>query len=286
MNQEVIDIRLVNICNNACLYCLESSLRKKYPLLQLNFEKLSWKSISIYGGNIFAYHDIIDVLEEIKSKWVKIISIQTNWYGLSMDILNRLKDLGVTTINFKFHSLDLQKDYLLAWRPKRYISVKKKLYFLRQMVNMWFIVRINYFITKLNLIDLYKDFLVLYKLEIKDFDYIWPHPFDKVRDFKDLVLIDYENVELKKYFNSFLRNLKKIILINSNLKVFFKKMPFSFFENDNLLFFNWDKTIYSQISKEDMDILDWKVEPYCYPYRCKYCFLKDICSIRNGKLAI
>ncbi len=283
MNQEILNIRLTNWCNNQCLYCLEKSLKYFWKWVKLDFKKLSGKTVSIYGGNLFANNWWQAVLQELVKTNINISSIQTNWYGLDDKGIEFLQDIWVKTVNFKFHSLKTEKDYILAWKPLKFLSTKDKLKLVLRLLKKWFKVRVNYFVTKYNLLDLYQDFTFLYKLGIKDFDFIWPHPFDKVWDFKDIVLIDYKDKENKKIFNNFLVKLSSFLDKDKKLNVNFIKFPCSFFDKVNNKFCNLKSTVLNQISQEDKEIFDWKVNSYCYPKRCNYCFLQDICPILNGK---
>jgi len=281
MCQAIVDLRLVNYCNNNCLYCLEKSLRKLSIWTNIDKRKLKNKSISIYGWNIFVCNGWKKILKDLVDNNIKIFSIQTNGYWFKDEDINFLRNIWVRTINLKLHSLIPYKDYILAWRPKNYYSVKNKVRLILKLLDSGFIVRVNYFVTKLNLIDLYKEFCVLYKIGIKDFDFIGPHPFDEVWDYKDIILIDYMTNENKAIFNKFLEKLSLFMKKDKNLKINFKKFPCSFFYNKNKSFCNLQKTVIEQISEEDKEILNWKVKPYCYPKRCRYCFLQDICSILN-----
>ncbi len=270
-----MDLRLVNTCNNSCLYCLEQSYREKEKYIDINKiisnirNNILKNTLTFYWWNPLLHPDLIQILIYCRNKWYKSIGLLTNTYSLNKFFLYEMIHNWLTTIWFYFNSFDEKNhDKIVNWwislsELENNIELIK-----RSEINYKAIIHIN----KLNIISLYKDLVVLNKKHfVKNFEFINYFPFDRPYDkFKDM--LEYNYNENRIYINLLFKTIEKL-----NLDVKFFKFNKSFFwaYTNYYDFENW---ILKQIWEEDKDRLSVKI-PYCYKERrCYSCFLMDNCK--------
>ena len=67
-----MDIRIVNTCNNNCLYCLEQSLRQKNKYIEYNkiqdiLKKSQDSNLTFYGGNPLLHPQLKEIISFAKN---------------------------------------------------------------------------------------------------------------------------------------------------------------------------------------------------------------------------
>ena len=270
-----MDIRLTTVCNNNCLYCLENSIRNKNISLYDSFKTVP-DSICVYWGNIFVDSKFKEKLLFFKERGCEIDAIQTNWYNLKEN-LSFLKSIWIKTINLKLHSFVNDKiEHALSGNLLS-LNFREKLNLITLILKAGFDLNIAYHVTFLSLRYILLDIKLLDKFSIWSIDFIWPIPFGKAWINKKKVLINFRNKEIIHIVEPLF-----IYLSNKNRKFNFLKFPRRFFGKYGY-FYNFKKTILQQISLEDKQRINWKAIPNCYPYRCDYCFLQDICRFYDRK---
>lgn len=275
-----MDLRIVNTCNNNCLYCLEQSYRLESKFIDKNivFEKIknsNDKIINFYWWNSLLHPDFYEIIKFSSENWFSSIWLLTNTFWITEIKLNSLINLWLNNIWFYFNSFDLSKHNLIV---NSWISLKELL------SNIDIISKTNIFykaiihINKQNIDSIFNDVYILNKkFWVKNFEFINYFPFDRpYDDFEKLLSYDLdENREnIDKLF--------KIIKTN-NLSVNFSKFSLDFFwkYTDFYDFNNW---ILSQIWEEDRIRLN-STNPFCFlENRCKSCFIKDNCKFYVRKI--
>lgn len=205
-----MDLRIVNICNSDCVYCLEQWLRKKKKFLEkkeifsiLTLEK-NRNILSFYWWNPLLHPDLLDIICFAKNLWYKNISLLTNTIWLSNKLVLDLKLAGLTGISFYFHSFLKEKHDLVVRGGIQLDDLIRNIYIIKNS-NLRYkcIIHVN----KQNIKSLYKDTAYLFKkFAITDFEFIKYHLVSRAKkDFK--YILEYKLEEEKKY----LSYLKKII---------------------------------------------------------------------------
>jgi len=270
-----MDLRIVNTCNNNCLYCLEWSLRKKEKFIEKNiiFSKIlsntDRSNITFYWWNPLLHPDIKEIISFCKKSWYKSIWLLTNSYWLSNKNLDDYINSWLTTIWIYFNSFSRENHEKVNWNWISYNELLNNLKLVsNSSINFKLIIHIN----NLNLPNIYKDVYILNKkFWINNIDFVNYFPFDK--PYENKKYLEYSLVDSKKYILLLFTILNKM-----DIKFNFLKFSKDFFFYNTMLY-NFKNWIENQIWEEDYYILNSKEEPFCFvEKRCNICFLKDVCK--------
>ena len=104
-----MDLRIVNTCNNNCLYCLEQSLReeKKYidfKIIESILEKSEEKNLTFYGWNPLLHPELIEIIWCAKKHNFENIWILSNTWSISEKYLDQLILVGLNNFWIYFYS--------------------------------------------------------------------------------------------------------------------------------------------------------------------------------------
>lgn len=270
-----MDLRIVNICNNNCLYCLESSYRDKmffipYDDIVKTITKTSDTIINFYWGNSLMHPDILNIIAFCKKKWFLSVWILSNTYWLDLEKLTLLIDNWLTSFWYYFNSFSKDNHNIVTnWWIEYWLLLKNISLINNSWINSKCIIHIN----KLNLSRLSNDLLILNKkYNIQNFEFINYFPFDKPYTNKNILEYDIWN-NINNINNIF--NIINIIKLNVVFIKFSKDFFWKYKE-----FYSYKKWILKQIWEEDTERLKWKEKPFCLiEKRCDKCFLKDFCNL-------
>lgn len=270
-----MDLRIVNTCNNNCLYCLEQWLRKEWKfiskeiLFQTIFKDSKRDNITFYWGNPLLHPDILEIVKFSYEHWYKWIGLLSNLFWVNKNILDDFLKNWLTTLWIYFNSFSVKNHELANWWGISYDEYLKNLDIVsKSRLNLKIIVHIN----KLNISTIAKDILILNKkYGIINFDFVNYFPFDRPYSNKDLLEYD---VDLNRVnINLLFKVIKKI-----DLHVRFVKFDKIFFWGYTE-YYNFEYWVLRQIWEEDMDRLNSEELPFCYKEnRCSSCFIKDDCK--------
>ncbi len=269
-----MDLRIVNTCNNNCLYCLEKSLRSKDKFIDKKniFEKISDNNdfiINFYWWNSLLHPDFYEIISFCKTKWYSSIWVLTNWEWINEEQLSEFLKLWLTTVWLYFNSFSKNNHQIVNWN---WISYSDYLKVLQKLSKSWINLKIIIHVNNLNIKTLYRDVLILNKKYwVKNIDFVNYFPFDKPYENRDFLeyLLSENKVQILKLFS-----VIEKLWINFNFLKFSKEF---FFWKDS--FYDFEFWVKKQIWEEDLFVLNSKKTPFCYKEkRCKNCFLKDVCS--------
>lgn len=271
-----MDLRIVNTCNNNCLYCLEQPLRWKEPFISKEkifnvLKDVKEKNLTFYGWNPLLHPDLMEIVLFASKVWFKNIGILTNTFWLDKYNLIDFKKNNLTTFGVYFNSFDKEKHSLLV--GKEGIKLRELLSNIKFLKSNKFFVKIIIYVNKQNIENLYKDVIILAtKFKINRFEFINYFPFDRPYE-KYHSLLGY----LPQMYTSSINTLFKTIK-HLKLTVNFAKFPKTFFWN-NIEYYNFQRWIVEQIWEEDEIIINWNKVPFCKTeWRCEFCFLQDYCK--------
>ena len=270
-----MDLRIVNTCNNDCLYCLEGSLRKKEKFIstQKIFQKISEETnkdnIAFFWGNPLLHPDFLKIVEFSKSQGFDSIWFLTNGFWISHTFLEKFKQNWWTTIWFYFHSFDETSHDIITGKSGNYWNFLNNL---KLISASWLNSRCIIHINNGNITNIAKDVLLIFwNYKIDNFDFVNYFPFDK--PYINRKYLDY-SIEI----NGDKIDLLFKVLLKTKVTVNFMKFPKEFFWKYQM-FYNFEKWVISQIWDEDYERLDTDTEPFCYEEkRCNSCFIKDHCK--------
>ena len=95
-----MDLRIVNTCNNNCLYCLEQSLREEKKYIDLNniksvLQESDEKNLTFYGWNPLLHPELIEIIWCAKKNNFENIWILSNTRSINEKYLIKDKNGNV-----------------------------------------------------------------------------------------------------------------------------------------------------------------------------------------------
>lgn len=274
-----MDIRIVNTCNNNCIYCLEQSyrLKRKYIPKDVIYRKIiknKLDSITFYWWNPILHPDLDEIISFCSSVWYNSIWILTNTNSLNIKKLKDLISKWLNSVWFYFNSFDEEKhDFIVNW----WIKLDELLNNIKILKNSWIFLKAIIHINKQNIENLFRDIFILNKKYwIKNIEFINYFPFDRPYEKFDNIL-KYSYSKNRIYIQKLFKVINKL-----NLEINFKKFDKNFFW-DNLEFYDYKNWILNQIWVEDKKRF-LSNSPFCFiDKRCMSCFIKDNCKYYEWK---
>lgn len=268
-----MDLRIVNTCNNNCLYCLEQSLRKKekfidkYSIFDTLCNTENKDILSFYWWNPILHPDLLEIISYAKKIWFNSISILTNTYGLEETYIDKLIYAWINSVSVYFNCFSSARHNLITQGG---IPIDKLLRNISLLNNRQLISKVIIHINKYNIDIIYKDIVVLFtKYKVTKIDFVNYFPFDRPYDsYKES--LQYDILYNRGYIDKMLKVLMKLNIDTTFLK--FRKDFFWVFQS----FYDFDTGIKKQISEEDFIRIRWWNHPICYEKdRCWSCFIQD-----------
>lgn len=265
-----MDFRIVNTCNNDCLFCLERGLRNRKPFLGMSeILEMILKSeddrIWIYWGNPLLHPDFKQIVNELWKTW-KNISVMTNTFWLDNYNLVELKMYGLSGISVFFNSFDENIHNKLTWWS---LPLKKLLKNIDELKSFGLLIKFMINVNSYNIDSIYKDVLLLNKLFwINIFEFSLVFPFDK----------PWENKEMFFDFNEKREKILKLfkVIKSKKIEAYFYKFPKEFFAWFSE-FYDEKRWVEDQIWEEDIETFKEK-NPICLQEkRCVFCYLREVC---------
>lgn len=268
-----MDLRIVNTCNNNCLYCLEQVYRNREKFIDKNIifrEILNSKNkeiLNFYGWNPLLHPDLLEIISFWKSNWFKNISLLTNTFWIDKNFLNDLNKSWLSQIWIYFNSIS---NHNLVSNSN--FDLKDLLKNIEIITKSWTKIKFIIHINKQNISKLYKNILFLVKnFWVFEFEFINYFPFDRPYE-KYKKLLEYDVLENRESIDKLFLVIKK-----SWIKFRFVKFSKDFF-GKYLEFYDFTSWVLNQIWEEDILRLNDE-NPFCFTQkRCKSCFIKDNCK--------
>ena len=128
---KTLRVSLLNSCNLGCVYCVagddnflkknnltsthQSGAQELLPIIKKLDDVLQLETIRLTGGEPLLYHDLIHLVEGIKSIGITAIKLTTNGFLLQR-MAKPLKDAGMQSINVSLDSVDEDVFFLMSKR--------------------------------------------------------------------------------------------------------------------------------------------------------------------------
>lgn len=271
-----MDIRIVNTCDNKCLFCLEQNYRKKNKFINRNeiFNKIfsdkliNETNITFFWWNPLLHPDILEIMSYCKSLGFESIWIITNWNWINIQNIEKYINNGLNSIWIYFNSFNENIQKIISNGEMSVKNIFELLVLLqKKKINIKVIINVN----ALNIKTLYNDVLNLNKkVFIEKFEFINYFPFSKAYENRKILWYHYDmnRESINKLFQ-----ILEVTWVKAN---FYKFDKLFFWEYEK--YYDYNKWILNQIWDEDYKRLK-NNKPYCLiQNRCKYCFIKDNCK--------
>lgn len=220
-----MDIRIVNTCNNNCLYCLEQELRtqQKFYSVESIFDSITtWKdkNITFYWWNPLLHPDIQTIIKSAHNHWVSSIGVLSNTYTLSKENLESLKNAWLTDFWFYFYSFHSKiHEIYSGW----WIALELLLENILLLKASWLRVKAIIHVHKWNIKTLSNDVKILYKkFWITHFEFIDYLIEDRAKKYNQL--LSYSIAENREEINNLFSQIKQL-----NIRVKFVRFKKDFF---------------------------------------------------------
>ncbi len=109
-----LTIEITNCCNERCVHCyLPNKLKDNGEILEIDvikslveeFVEMGGKTVTLTGGEVMLYQDLLDLLHYISEKKLKII-IYSNLIALSEKILQNLKEINISFVKVSLYAVN------------------------------------------------------------------------------------------------------------------------------------------------------------------------------------
>lgn len=217
-----MDIRITHTCNNDCIYCLESSLRKRKKFLdiwdiisQLKTHKKCHPQddvLNFYWGNPLLHPDLQILISQGRELNFRNISLLTNTQGITPELIVSLQASWLTGIGFYFHSFSETKHEIVVQSGFSLSQLQYNIQLLStQSIYCKCIIHVNL----QNIETLYKDITKLYfQYNISDFELIRYRLLGRAKkDYSNFLMVPYE---VEKKYIWYVRKLLAKLPININ----------------------------------------------------------------------
>ena len=284
-------VRLTRVCNNHCLFCLDSERQNgsflPFSSILKNLSdglKKGCKRAVLSGGEPSIHPDFIKVVRSAHALGYSSIQVITNGRMFCYpEYLREAVSSGLTEITFSIHShLPEINDYLTGVKGSLIQSVKA----LKNAMSVpGLIVNCDIVVSKLNINSLAQHLRFLFKLGIREFDVLNLIPFGRAWENWDKLYYDvFQHKD--DLFNAF------EIRFNNGVHLWTNRFPPDLFVDTADLIQSPFKLIDEIMGwKEDFDYIRQNKEKkmWCEGERCRYCILQPFCRdyrklIEYGKL--
>lgn len=216
-----MDLRIVNTCNNNCLFCLEQAYRKKIKFIKKEkiFEILEQEEnkdiLCFYWWNPFLHPDLEEIIIFARNIWFKNISLLTNTFWLSEEFLKKLKNAWLAGISFYFNSFSEEKQKFLTNSSNSVKNLMKNiLLFKKSNFQIKCIIHLN----RQNIEETPKNIIILnQKFWIKNFEFVKYHMVSRAKNFKNF--LEFDSFEEEIFFRK-IRKISEKLNLNINFKKF------------------------------------------------------------------
>jgi len=291
-------LRLVNICNNNCIFCLDKgnqngtvkNMREIVKEMRKGRKEKAVKLI-LSGGEATLHPKLLEIIKKGKLLGYSEIQIITNgrmfYYK---NFLEKAIKNGLTETTFSIHGHTKKLYETQSGVKNSFEQALKGLLNALSFKNL--IVNIDIVINKINYLYLEKTLRFFIKLGVTEFDLLQVMPFGNAWINRNKVLYNIEKAApyLKKAFA-----LQKEF---PNIYIWTNRFPPQYLEGFEDLIQHPIK-LYDELrgrKKMFEDFLEKNILMKCYGKQCQYCFIKNFCQdliflkknkkIKNKKFAV
>ncbi len=226
-----MDLRIVNTCNNNCLYCLEQSLReeKKYidfKVIESILEKSEEKNLTFYWWNPILHPNLLEIIHCAKKNNFENIWILSNTWSISEEYLNKLIQSGVNNFGIYFYSFQKNIHDIYSGNNLELTQLLKNITLISQKnIFCKIIIHVN----NSNIDTLWRDIEILNsKFWINHFEFINYLIEDRAKKYEKL--LQYKISEKAEKIEILFHSIKKLNLdvkfIRFNKEFFFENTEF------------------------------------------------------------
>lgn len=223
-----MDLRIVNTCNNNCLYCLEQSLREEKKYIDLNniksvLQESDEKNLTFYGWNPLLHPELIEIIWCAKKNNFENIWILSNTRSINEKYLDELISAGLNNFWIYFYSFQKNIHNIYSGNNLELNELLKNIQCISQK-NIFIKVIIH--LNKSNIDTVYKDIEILHnKFWIKNFEFVNYLIEDRAKKYEKL--LTYNILQKTSCIERLFESIKKL-----NLDAKFIRFNKEFFLNN------------------------------------------------------
>lgn len=217
-----MDLRIVNTCNNNCIYCLEQWLRRKRKFIKKEeiFEKLEAEKnkeiLCFFGWNPLLHPDLEEIIIFARNNGFKNITLLTNTFWISEEFLQKLKNAWLNGISFYFNSFSEEKQNIIT---NFGITLKDLLKNILIIQKFWILNKCIIHVNNQNIDEIPKNILLLkQKFWIKNFEFVKYNLVSRAGK-KYRELLEFDKIKEKIFF-------EKISILREKMKINFSFKKF------------------------------------------------------------
>jgi len=271
-------LRLTRVCNNNCVFCLDSDAQDgsflSFEEIRQDLKKgraAGCRRVVLSGGEPTVHPGFTEIVESAKQAGYTHIQVVTNGRLFAYpDFLRKCMQAGISEITFSMHGHTAKLHDRQTRVPG---SFKQSLAGLMNALRTKkLIISVDIVINKINvkyLEDILKFFI---NLGVHEFDLLQVMPFGRAWENKEKVLYDAGKTlpYLKRVFNL---SKKPYLYIWTN------RFPPKFLEGFEELIQHPYKLFDEVRGRRKMfeELISNGKKMFCYGKRCKFCFLEDFC---------
>jgi MoaA/NifB/PqqE/SkfB family radical SAM enzyme len=272
-------IRLTKVCNQRCLFCLDSECQNgsMVPVaailkeLRHGIARGASRAV-LSGGEATLHPDFLKIVERARKMGYGEIQVITNGQRLSDgQFFDAAIAAGVSEVTFSVHGHTAALHDALVGVKGAFINVLRALKNTKKYPGL--IVSIDICINKANyrhLPEIVKTFL---KMGFFEFDLLAVVPFGRAWDERNKMLFD---------FNKAVRYLKRTLVLGKypGVHLWTNRLQAQYLEGNEAYIQSPDKLLDEIKGRREMfeDMLVNGVAPYCRGPRCAYCFIGALCN--------
>lgn len=272
-------VRLTRVCNNRCIFCLDSENQNGsfVPLKEIEKDLRQGRSenikrVILSGGEPTIHPQFLEIIKLAKSLGYSHIQVITNGRIFTYkDFLVKVVKEGVSELTFSIHG---HTKTLYEKQSQVKDSFEQAIQGLLNALSIsGLIVNLDIVINKINYKHLDKILRFFIKLGVREFDLLQVMPFGRAWENKEKVLYNVEEA---------LPYLRKAFALskNKNLFLWTNRFPVEYLEGFEDLIQHPIKII-DEVKGRELMFTQFLKEGKlmnCYGERCQYCFLKDFCK--------
>jgi MoaA/NifB/PqqE/SkfB family radical SAM enzyme len=273
-------IRLTTVCNQKCMFCLDSECQdgNYLPMANImadikNGVKRGAKRAVLSGGEASIHPKFFEIIKNAKQAGYTHIQVITNGQKFAdPDFFEKTIKAGVNELTFSIHGHTSKLHDKLTGVKGSFINAVRALKNSKKYPGL--IVSIDVCINGLNYKFLPEIVKTFTGLGFYEFDLLAVVPFGRAWDNKDSMMFD-----LKKAVPYLYRTFD-MMRGNKGLRIWTNRLPAEYLEGYESLIQPPDKLLDEVYGRKNMfaDLLQKGDLPDCHGTRCRYCFISGFCA--------
>jgi MoaA/NifB/PqqE/SkfB family radical SAM enzyme len=272
-------VRLIHLCNNRCIFCLDKEmLNGKILSIEevkddlLKGRKLGIKRVVLSGGEATIHPDFLLIVRLAKKVGYKHVQIITNGRMFAYEaFLKQTVKAGVDEVTFSLHGHLPEIHDNLTGTKGSFMQALRGLK--NALATKGLIVSVDVVINKRNIKYLYEILLFYINLGVYEFDLLQIVPFGRAWDNWSKLWYDHDK---------YAKVIKNVLSLKQDprLHIWTNRLPIRYLEGYEQMVQDPQKLLGEIEGRREMftNFILKDKELNCCGERCKYCFIREVCE--------